>query len=461
MRAYDLLIRGGRVVNAPGGPQGALDVAIAGGQIEALEPEIAPDRASVVIDAGGARVLPGLVDAHVHLSGRFGRQLGHRMLVRAGVTCALDLAGDPASLAEGVRHAGCGLTVGVLVPVVPGDTVTGIDPEEAEIEALLDRSLERGALGLKVLGGHYPLTPAAVERVIAACAQRGAYCAVHAGSTETGSDVRGLEELIELAGDRSVQVAHVNSYCRGQVEHPVGEAARAVTALRGAGSRVRSESYLAVINGADATCVDGRPASDVVKTCLRLGDYDESQDGLRVAIADGWARIHEDTGESVELVDPARGAALFGERDTHVGVSFPVNAPSAALALALARDEAGFVVDALASDGGSFPRNTTLEQGLALIAAGVLSPPELVQKACLVPARWLALDGKGRIEPGADADVIVAADGRCRVAVAGGRLVLHEDGQVEPAGGRMLCTPSGAAAVGAAGVEHTSLEGGW
>jgi hypothetical protein len=457
---YDLLIRGGRVVNAPGGPQGLLDVAIAGGRIAALEPEIAPERAREVVDAAGARVLPGLVDAHVHVSGRFGRPLGLRMLLRAGVTSALDLAGDPSSLAESLRADGCGLTAGVVVPVVPGDTVAALDPAQDEIDALLERSLARGALGLKVLGGHYPLTPGAVARVIDACTRRGAYCAVHAGSTETGSDVRGLEELVELAGDHSVQIAHVNSYCRGQVEHPVAEAARAVAALRDAGPRVRSESYLAVINGADATCVGGRPVSDVVKTCLRLGGYEETEAGMRAAIADGWARIHEDSDEGVELVDPRRGGELFIARDSHVGVSFPVNAPSAALALGLARDGSEFVIDAFASDGGSFPRNTTLEQGLALVDAGLLSAQELVLKACLVPARWLGLSGKGRIEPGADADVIVA-DGRCRVAVTGGRIVLHEDGRIEASPGRMLCTPAGAAALAAAGVDHSRLEAGW
>jgi N-acyl-D-aspartate/D-glutamate deacylase len=457
---YDLLIRGGRVVNAPGGPQGRLDVAIAGGRIVALEPELAPDRAGTVVDADGAPVLPGLVDAHVHVSGRFGRRLGLRMLLRAGVTTALDLAGDPTSLAASVRDAGCGLTAGVVVPVVPGDTVAGIDPSDAEIDALLDRSLAAGALGLKVLGGHYPITPDAVVRVLDACARRGAYCAVHAGSTETGSDVRGLEELVELAGDRSVQVAHVNSYCRGQVEHPVAEAARAVAALRGAGPGVRSESYLAVINGADATCVDGRPASDVVKTCLRLGGYAETQAGLLEAIRAGWARIHEDTGEGVLLVDPDRGAELFAARETHVGVSFPVNAPSASLALGLARDGGDFVIDAFASDGGSFPRNTTLEQGLALVDGGLLSAQELVLKACLVPARWLGLTGKGRLEVGADADVIVASGSCCSVAVSGGRVVLHED-RITATPGRMLCTPDGAAALAAGGVDHTPLEAGW
>jgi cytosine/adenosine deaminase-related metal-dependent hydrolase len=458
---YDVLIRGGEVVNAPGGPQGRLDVGIAGGEIVALEPELAPEAADTVIDASGALVLPGLVDAHVHVSGRFGRSIGLRMLVRAGVTTALDLAGDPGSLADGLRHAGCGVTAGVVVPVVPGGTVDGVDPGDDEIDALLETSLRGGAIGLKVLGGHYPITPGALARVIAACSRRGAYCAVHAGSTETGSDIRGLEELMDLAGEHSVHVAHVNSYCRGQIEHPVDEAARAVKALREAPGTVRSESYMAVNNGAHAACEDGRPTSDVVKTCLRLGGFEATEAGLREAISAGWARIHDETAEGVVILDPERGLAHFTARGSHVGVGFPVNAPSAALAIALARDAGGFVVDALASDGGSFPRNTILEQGLALVEAGVLSRQELVLKASLVPARWLGLRGKGRIELGADADVVVARHLTAAAVVAGGRLALQPDGAVEPRAGRMLCTPAGTAALSAAGVEHTSLEEGW
>ena len=99
------------------------------------------------------------MDAHVHVSGRFGRPVGLRMLVRGGVTAALDLAGDPADLQETLPVSGCGLTVGALHALIPGDTVPTDAPGETEIEEFLDRQLERGALGLKVLGGHFPLTP--------------------------------------------------------------------------------------------------------------------------------------------------------------------------------------------------------------------------------------------------------------------------------------------------------------
>jgi hypothetical protein len=431
----DVVVLGGRL---PIGSLGALvsaDVGLADGRIAAIADELDPARAAEVVDARGLRVFPGVVDPHVHVSGRFGEAVGLRMLLRAGVTAALDLAGDPIDLSESLARAGCGLTVGTLFPLLPGDTVSGIDPDEAEIERVLDEQLEHGALGLKILGGHWPLTPEATAATIAVCARRGAYCAVHAGTTATGSDVTGLEELLELADDHPVHVAHVNSYCRGQVDDPVVEAARAVTALR-ARPVARSESYLSTFNGARADCSGGVPTSGVVRTCLRLGGYPQTQEGLEAAIRDGWATIQEEGPDEIGFAPPARGLQLFAA-SSEIGVSFPVNPPSAVSALALARDEAGFVVGAFGSDGGSIPRNTTLRQGLGLVAAGLLPMDGLLHKACVASAEMVGLEPR-RLAEGAPGDVItVDADGRCVDVVVQGRLSLRRGEIVRPAGGTL------------------------
>src|SRR5262249_21731116 len=120
---FDLIVAGGSTPTGPGGLLERRDVGISGGEIVAIDEEIDPGRATAVLDAAGQLVLPGLVDAHVHLSGRFGNPVGFRMLVRAGVTAALDLAGDPVDLAETLPGRGCGLTVGALYPLIPGETV--------------------------------------------------------------------------------------------------------------------------------------------------------------------------------------------------------------------------------------------------------------------------------------------------------------------------------------------------
>jgi dihydroorotase len=78
---YDLLIKGGRVIDPSLRLDAVRDVGIAGGRIVALEPSIAATAAET-LDARGKLVVPGLIDIHTH--------------------AARDKAGPPMCLADGV-----------------------------------------------------------------------------------------------------------------------------------------------------------------------------------------------------------------------------------------------------------------------------------------------------------------------------------------------------------------------
>ena len=65
------LIRGGLVFDTAGRSFRAADVRCRGGRIEAVVPPGEGGAADTVLDAGGAFVLPGLIDCHVHLSMEF------------------------------------------------------------------------------------------------------------------------------------------------------------------------------------------------------------------------------------------------------------------------------------------------------------------------------------------------------------------------------------------------------
>jgi dihydroorotase len=62
---YDLLIKGGRVIDPSLRLDGIRDVAIAGGRIAAVEANLAADGAET-LDARGKIVVPGLIDIHTH-----------------------------------------------------------------------------------------------------------------------------------------------------------------------------------------------------------------------------------------------------------------------------------------------------------------------------------------------------------------------------------------------------------
>lgn len=64
-----MLIQGGRVIDPASGVDGDFDLLVQDGEIEAVEPagSIENPADTVVIDAAGCWVVPGLIDAHVHL----------------------------------------------------------------------------------------------------------------------------------------------------------------------------------------------------------------------------------------------------------------------------------------------------------------------------------------------------------------------------------------------------------
>src|SRR5215207_1692022 len=83
---YDLIIKGGRVIDPSVRLDAIRDVAISGGRISAVEANIAAVAAET-IDARGKIVTAGLIDIHTHCA-REGR--GPGMVLQDGVTGWID-----------------------------------------------------------------------------------------------------------------------------------------------------------------------------------------------------------------------------------------------------------------------------------------------------------------------------------------------------------------------------------
>jgi dihydroorotase len=84
---FDILVKGGRVIDPARGVDRVMDVAIAGGRITAVRPGLSASEASDVIDASGKIVTPGLIDLHVHVAAP---DLTPAMLLPDGVTSMVD-----------------------------------------------------------------------------------------------------------------------------------------------------------------------------------------------------------------------------------------------------------------------------------------------------------------------------------------------------------------------------------
>jgi dihydroorotase len=66
-QTYDIVIKGGRVLDARNKIDGTFDVAIAGGKIARISPDIPVTGVPTVVRAAGMVVTPGLVDIHAHV----------------------------------------------------------------------------------------------------------------------------------------------------------------------------------------------------------------------------------------------------------------------------------------------------------------------------------------------------------------------------------------------------------
>lgn len=90
---YDLLLKGGHVIDAANGIDAVRDVAVANGRISRVAANIPPSQARKVIEAAGLYVTPGLIDLHFHAYGYEGSIFPDDTALLTGTTTVVDAGG--------------------------------------------------------------------------------------------------------------------------------------------------------------------------------------------------------------------------------------------------------------------------------------------------------------------------------------------------------------------------------
>ena len=429
---FDTVLINGRVVDPTNNIDGKFDVGIRLGKIASVAERIPPEQAGDIIDVTGQIVIPGHIDTHAHLSSPFNsnvdRAYGHAMLVESGTTTALDLAGDPTAMVQGMIKRGAGLNVASLMGLVPHETVPEDDPRPAVLRDAVADVKRRGGFGVKMLGGYHPFTPESSADVVAAANEQLAWVAFHVGTKDSGSDMTGLREVPEITGNGRLHVAHINSYTRGMIDEPHEEVQEALGMIENMRSQWITEAYLAQANGTNGLCDEnGDVVYNVAQNCLKARGYPTTDEGIRASLMDGYGSALIERGGRVIMVTGKEAVEIWESASTDASLSYPVNPPTSAFSLATARYEDGtFRIDAISTDGGSLPRNVAIERTMALVAFGALSMDEAVIKLSYTPSRMLGLLNKGHFTEGADADVTVInpSSGKASMSLVAGELIM-------------------------------------
>jgi N-acyl-D-aspartate/D-glutamate deacylase len=401
---FDIVLRGGRVMDPATGLDAVRNVGIRDGRIAAISTR--PLDGRELVDVGGLVVAPGFVDLHAH-----GQNLeSSQWQAHDGVTTALELEGGALRVAEwyAAREGNARLNFGATVShvqsrgarVLESSTTDGpgvykaATPEQLiEIEARLKQGLAQGALGI---GMGLAYTPGATReeswRVFKVAAAHGLPVFAHvryAGMAEPGSSIEAVHEMIGNAAGSgaAVHIVHIGS-----------------SGLRQTGI------LLDMIDGA---------RKNGVNVTTEVYPYTAASTNIRSAIFDpGWReRLGADYGD-IEWV--ATGQRLteqtFEQHREKGGMIIAHIIPEEAVDLAVRRP--GVII---ASDGVPFADGRAHPRGAGTFARVLgryvrekraLTLMEALRKMTILPAQRLEpfapqMRAKGRLAEGMDADITV------------------------------------------------------
>jgi N-acyl-D-aspartate/D-glutamate deacylase len=435
----DLILRGGRVIDPESGFDAVADVAVAGDRVLAIGNALAP--APVELDATGHVVTAGFIDLHSHVNGI----AGLRLQALDGVTTALELEAGVSPVSAAYQQAGAegrpvnfgfatswalarmeavagvrldGRLDTFLVNIAGAAWQQQASPAQvAGMLGRLDADLADGALGIGILVGYAPGTePDEYLRVAALAAQAGVPTFTHVRDMiemVPGAAIDGAEEIVRAAAETGARMhyCHLNSTSQRYVDRVLGLVGRA----QQAGAQVTTEAYpygsgmtgigAAFLaperlgeRGLTPQSLTYAPTGEQVASVERLRELRATDPGGLVIIR----LLDED--------DPADRQLLTRS------LTFPgAMIASDAMPLTWSGRAPDPMTWPLRADAVTHPRTAgTFSRALRLLAGsdGPLGLTETLRRCSLLPARLLqdrvpAMRGKGRLQAGSDADIVV------------------------------------------------------
>src|SRR5438477_1482490 len=210
---FDLLIRGGLVVDGTGNPAYHGDLGIRQGKIQSLGP-LAGKAAARTIDAAGLTVSPGFIDIHNHSDFTIVQDGNAESMIRQGVTSMI--FGEGGSAAPGRRYKdfdtyfaqllkqGISTNIGTYVgsseiwTLVHGEKPGPPSPEELDrMRGLVKDAMEQGALGVASSLSGPPGSWIDTNTLVAMCEVASHYGGIY--STHMRTEGRGVFESVAEA----------------------------------------------------------------------------------------------------------------------------------------------------------------------------------------------------------------------------------------------------------------------